>query len=154
MSRGASIMLGIAFVFLAVGFIAVTYLMSNLEGKRAGAVGGAILAIFCGLGAVASLLPASRPVTLRLLGGTVFLVCCGYLIEMLNGGEILGRSRADQSLIKALLAFSVFGIPGGYVALTGRYPQWGRYASVFGGSETRHSRTGDSSASKPDPPVL
>jgi len=144
MSRGATLMLGVLLGSLAVGFLGVAYFTSNLDGQRAPTVGGVLLAGFCAIGALACLLPASRPVTLRLVGGTVFLAFSGYLIDMLMSGKFMGRSRADPSLVNALVAFSAFGLPAGYVALTGRYPRWGRYAPAFGVTETRRRPpTGD-----------
>jgi len=131
MSRGACIMLGITLVILASGFVGVAWFTSGLEGMRASTIGAAILAVFSGVGAIACLVPASRPVTLRLVGGTVCLTCLGYLTEMLISGPLLGRSRADQSLVNSFLAFSAFGLPAGYVAFKGRYPIWAKYSSIF-----------------------
>jgi hypothetical protein len=125
-------MLGISLGLVALGFAGVAWFVNGLEGTRAISVGMAILSAFSGLGAIACLVPASRPVTLRLVGGVVFLACLGYMIEMLLRGPVLGKSRADQSLVNSIFALVAFGLPAGYVAIRGRYPSWGRHASSFG----------------------
>jgi hypothetical protein len=123
------ILLGMTLVVLAIGFAGVAWFSIGLEQMRAAMIGLPILSLFCIAGAVACLVPASRPVTLRFVGGAVFLTCLGYLIEMAVEGPLVSRSA--PSLIKAIAAFSAFGLPGGYVAIKGHYPRWGRYFAAF-----------------------
>jgi hypothetical protein len=111
--------------------------MSGLEGMRSATIGMVVLAIFSAIGSLACVAPVSRPVSLRLIGGTVFLTCLGYLTKMLIGGPVLGKSRADESLVNSIFAFTVFGLPAGYVAIKGRYPGWGRHAKALGANEPR-----------------
>jgi hypothetical protein len=132
MSRGASIILGIALAVLTLGFAGVAWFTIGVEGIRAATIGMSVLGAFSAIGALACFLPASRPIAARLIGGVVFLAFLGYLLGMLAGGPLIGKSRADQSLVNAFAAFSLFGLPAGYVAITGRYPHWGRHAAVFG----------------------
>lgn len=103
------------------------------------------LAAFCGLGAVACFSQASHPVAIRIIGGTVFLVCLGYLAsQALDNSPPPAAARAGQpaaaaplrrgrpSLINSLMFFALVGLPSGYAALRGRYPSWGRHAAAFG----------------------
>lgn len=131
MSRSMSILLGITLAILAVGFAGVAWFSMGLEQMRAATLVLPILCLFCLAGAMACLVPASRPVTLRVVGGAVFLACLGYLIAMALGGPLWSGTRSTPSLVKAFAAFSAFGMPGGYVALKGEFPRWGKYHRAF-----------------------
>lgn len=113
-------MLGIAFAFLTLGFAALAWSTRDPEGMRTATIGELVLGVFCAVGAMACFLSASRPITLRLIGGVVFLVCVGYLIEMAVSGPVLARPRSEMSLVGSIAAFSIFGSPAGYVAVMGR----------------------------------
>jgi len=149
MSRSANILLGMTLGFLTLGFVGVAWFTSRLEGMRATTIGMAILGSFCAVGALACLLPASRPIALRLIGGTVFLAFFGYLVEMAVSGPVLGNSRGDTSLVNAIIAFALFGLPAGYVAVTGRYPRWGQHSRAFEANNPQHPDTArDNSATE------
>jgi hypothetical protein len=137
MSRGATIMLGSTLLLLALGFAGVAWFTSGLDGQRASTIGMIVLAVFCLVGALACSSAASRPVTLRLIGATVFLVFAAYLIEMAMKGPVFGKTRSEPSLASAIVAFLVFGLPAGYIAFRGLYPNWGRHAAAFGGAEPK-----------------
>ncbi len=97
MSRGATIGLGIVLLLITIGFAAVGWFTSGLEGAGRMTNGSWVMTAFSAVGALACLLPRSRPVTLRLLGGVVFFVCVGYLIAMLATGP-LRRASASHRL--------------------------------------------------------
>jgi hypothetical protein len=138
MSRGATTALGGALLVIALGFAAIAMWASGMESARAMANGMWIMAAFSTVGALACLLPGSRPVALRLLGGTVFLVCLGYVVAMLVSGPVWQAARRP-SLASAIVCFSIFGLPAGYVAITGQYPRWGRHSAAFEGSDAEQS---------------
>ena len=143
MSRVMCVLLGITLVILALGFAGVAWLSIGQEEMRLAMIGLPILSLFCIVGALACLVPASRPVTLRVVGGVVFLTFLVYLIEMAVDGPLLSRSKSTPSLVNAIAGFSVFGLPGGYVAIKGYYPRWGRSSDAFRGG-TRVSRQPES----------
>lgn len=127
MSRGSRLLLGGFLVFCALCFLA----MAPGLGK-----GMIACALFCGLGAVACFSTGSHPVTIRLLGGTVFVLCLVYLIS--TARNPLARAphapqRAVPAIVYGLSCFVAIGLPAGYAALTGRYPLWGRGAEAFHG---------------------
>lgn len=124
MSRGARIALGIVLVAMALGFAAVGWLAAGVVEDRF-QVGMAALAGFSAVGAMACLWAASRPVTVRLVGLVVFLAFAAYLVDALVSGPPEGRAEAAAG-------FVVLGVPAGFVAITGRYPRWGRHAAAFG----------------------
>lgn len=148
MSRGACIVLGIVLGVLAFAFAGVAWFISQLQGMRAAAIGMVLLGGFCLAGALACLLPAIRPIALRLIGATVFLAFFGYLVGMVISGPLLGNSRGEMSLINSTVGFLVFGLPAGYVAVKGQYPRWGRHAAAFGATYPRHVDTGSKSVSE------
>jgi Domain of unknown function (DUF5615) len=72
MSQAARITHGVAMLLLAACFMALVPFMKDVS-PQAGP-GMAICGLFCGLIAVACLSTASQPVTIRTIGGTVFLL--------------------------------------------------------------------------------
>jgi hypothetical protein len=91
------------------------------------------LAAFCTLISLACLAPRSRPVALRVIGVVVFGGFAAYVFS----------SYGKPDCWRALAAFGVFGLPAGYVAVTGKYPRWGKAAAAFGGSPSRDEGRGD-----------
>ena len=108
MSRGATTALGATLLVIALGFAAIAMWTTGLEGARAMVGGMWTMAAFSAVGALACLLPGSRPVALRLLGGTVFFVCPGYVVAMLAilkaGGMIvpLDPAMPDERVAEIL----------------------------------------------------
>jgi hypothetical protein len=100
--------------------------------------GMAICGLFTGLIAVACLSTASQPFTIRLIGGTVFVLCALYIVSQLIAfasfheeiGKMADRSR--PSILNSLGFMLLVGLPSGYAALKGRYPGWGVHAAAFG----------------------
>jgi hypothetical protein len=101
----------------------------------------AICGLFCGLIAVACLSTASQPVTIRMIGGTVFLLSALYILNRVLafasiGDELAsGKVRSQPSILHRVGFIILVGLPSRYVALTGRYPGWGRRAAAFGADE-------------------
>jgi hypothetical protein len=89
------------------------------------------LAVFCFVTAVACIDTNSRPITIRIIGITIFLVSAGGFFMNPRGANIL----------RALEGFFVIGLPFGYMAITGNYPQWGRASAAFNGSGCNPSTT-------------
>ncbi|WP_435016077.1 hypothetical protein TA3x_003637 [Tundrisphaera sp. TA3] len=134
MSRGARILLGVFFVFCAVCFLAI-----------AAAIGPMMIpfALFCGVAAVACLSPGSHPVTIRILGATVFLLCLLYLGSTLRKPMARAEHRPNSkvpAIVYGLACFVTIGLPAGYAAATGRYPGWGRGAEAFGAKKKRKKK--------------
>ncbi len=137
MSRAGRVTLGIVLVLLACGFLAVAWSMRGLPEMRAGAIGSLVFAVLCAIGAVACLFRASGPVTLRVIGGAIFLADCWYIVSTVMEGKIVSGSRAKPSLLNAIMLFLLVGLPAAYVMITGRYPRWGAHAAAFGASDTQ-----------------
>jgi hypothetical protein len=142
MSQGARITLGVAMLVLAAGFMALVPLMKDVS-PQAGP-GAAICGLFCGLIAVACLSTASQPITIRIIGGTVFLLSVLYIVNQVLAfssiGEELGNAkvRSRTSILNSVGFMLLVGLPSGYAALKGRYPGWGRHAAAFGAGERGH----------------
>jgi hypothetical protein len=124
-SKGVCIAIGIVALICAFSFV--------LLGATVGAAlpnGPAplyALAAFCGLIALACLAKDSRPLSIRLLGATVCAVYVWYVLYCV--GKPMKTSEANT--LKAIVGLVVFGLPGAYAAITGRYPAWGRHSRVF-----------------------
>ncbi len=56
---------------------------------------------------------------LRAMGGVVLLTCLGYLAGQLLEGEVTSESQAEPSVLNAIQALVVFGIPGAYLMIRG-----------------------------------
>jgi hypothetical protein len=141
MSQAARITLGVVVLLLAAGFMALVPFMKDVS-PQAGP-GMAICGLFSGLIAVACLSRASQPITIRIIGGAVFLLCTLYIVSQLlefnSIGDELGRAkvRSRPSILNSVGFMFLVGLPSGYAALKGRYPGWGRHAAAFGAVEGR-----------------
>lgn len=80
-------------------------------------VGGAFVMVV----AIACFFPLTWPVTLRVIGGGIFLVYVIYVISSLGGPDFWW----------ALMGFGVIGVPFGFLAIFGSYPRWGRGAAAL-----------------------
>src|SRR4051794_6191626 len=112
MSTGARVTLAVACSLIAVGFAVLAALYGDYFPK--GPWPFYRLAGFCALIALACLAPASRPVALRVIGA---VVCGAFALYVY-------KSDGGPNFWRALAGFGVFGMPAGYVALTGKYPRW------------------------------
>ena len=81
------------------------------------------MAFICVIIAIACLLPKSHPITLRIIGITIFSIYALYVAD----------SRTPKTLIQAFMGFLTFGMPSGYLAIFGTYPTWGKFVDVFQG---------------------
>jgi hypothetical protein len=140
MSQAARITLGVAMLLLAAGFMALVPFMKDVS-PQAGP-GMVVCGLFCGLIAVACLSTASQPVTIRIIGGTVFLLCALYILNQVMAfssiGDELGKGkvRSRPSLLNSVGFMLLVGLPSGYAALKGRYPGWGVHAAAFGADKS------------------
>lgn len=153
MSPVLRLILGAALILIAAGFLALTPVFAGagdaFPPQTAYVLGG--LAVFCGLGALACFSRASHPITIRIIGGTLFAACLAYVVSEALGEapappkparsgnpvvEILLR-RGRPSLANSIAFFVLVGLPAGYAAVAGRYPTWGRHAAAFGVDRSR-----------------
>jgi hypothetical protein len=125
MSASARVTLAIACTLIAASFaVLATFYGDELEKARLPIYG---LAAFCALIPLACLVPQTRPVTVRLIGGVVFVSCAMYVYS----------SHQEGGMRRDLACFVVFGLPAGYAAVMGTYPPWGKGAKAFRGSPGR-----------------
>jgi len=120
MSQGARITIGFLALFATLMFWGFS--RNPLLIERGTAWASYPLMAFSLVVAVACFVPRSHPITLRILGATV---CLTFLLTCLN-------NVGDPSFGRLLGGLVVFGIPGGYVAITGKYPTWGKASRAFG----------------------
>ncbi len=123
MSSVARLTLGLVLLLSAVSF----FLIGVTLGPQlpAGSWPFYGLAALCAIGAIACGWESSRPVTLRLVGGAIFLAYGWYVFDAWRG------ANAEE----ALVGFLVWGLPSGYMTFVGRYPKWGNWAHAFAGGE-------------------
>jgi hypothetical protein len=115
MSRGALLAIGIVCLLGAAAFVACGIVFGPKAGNGLLPFFG--MAIFCGLITTACFFETGRGLTVRLIGLVIFVV---YFVYLITSGTI-----------ESFLGFIVFGLPAGYVAITARYPNWGRGSSAF-----------------------
>ncbi len=119
MSTGACIALAIMMILGAACSVAIgIYLGPELPGGPPAFYG---LAAFCIVVATACLVRKSRPVTLRIIGAVIFLTSAYFTY----------RSYGEKSFIHLLIGLIVFGLPSGYLAIFGKYPNWGAISGAF-----------------------
>jgi hypothetical protein len=119
MSKGARITLGIAALLIGVCF---AYMAPTLgQNTPVGPLPFFGLALFCGAIALACFVKSCRGLALRFIGAVVLLSFLAYAI-----GEF-----GEDGFGKAVLGLVVFGLPSGYIAVTGKYPKWGVVSEVF-----------------------
>lgn len=126
MSATARWTIAIIGLLCAASFAAVALLSppdSLTERNRWGIWG---MVVFCALFPFVCFPGPLRSTASRLIGAAIFLTCVAYIVsEVGQPLPALGTyRRSDPNLINAALAFVVFGIPAGYVAVTGRLPGW------------------------------
>jgi MFS family permease len=120
MSTGGRVILGVACALIAAGFAVLATLYSDTFPEGTWPLYA--LAGFCTLIALACLVPASGPVALRIIGAVVCGAFALYVYASLD----------SPNFWRALSGFVVLGLPAGFVALTGKYPRWGKAAKAFG----------------------
>ena len=141
MSQAGRIGLGVAALLFAAGFMALVPFMKDVS-PQAGP-GMAICGLFSGLLAVACLSTASQPITIRLIGGTVFLLSALYVVSQLlafsSFREEIGRAgnRSRPSILNSVEFMLLVGLPSGYAALKGRLSRVGGSCIGFWGRQKR-----------------
>ena len=144
MSQPARIILGLAMLGCAAGFLALVPHMKDVS-PQAGP-GMAVCGIFSGLIAVACFSTASQPVTIRIIGATVFLLSAIYILVQIYefrsiGDELHAAAKKSKPGILNSVGFMLLvGLPSGYAALKGRYPGWGTHAKAFGADKPKPGR--------------
>jgi hypothetical protein len=91
-----------------------------------------ICAGFCVLISIACFSTIARGPAIRVIGAVVFLSYVVYLVlEIRKGFWRPYEGRGSEHWVNAIWGLLVFGLPGLYVTLRGRYPVWGRGADAF-----------------------
>ena len=91
-----------------------------------------VLAGFCGLVALACFSRTWRGLAIRIIGFTVFLAYASYLVyELFWEPAKPYTGRSEPHWLNATFGLMIFGLPGLYVALAGKYPRWGKGAKAF-----------------------
>jgi hypothetical protein len=147
MSRGSRSVLGcFALLFAAI----FAYSEQLAPSKAPLLVYG--LAAFCGLIGVACFSRTWRGPAVRIIGFTVFLAYASYLVyELVREPAKPYANRSEPHWLNAIEGLVVFGLPGLYVAVRGKYPKWGKGAKAFTGEtdsppdEESHHESGHNS---------
>lgn len=126
MSTGGRITLAVVCSLVAIAFTVLAAFYGDYFPSGPWSFYG--LTAFCALIALACLVRASQPVALRIIGVVVFGAFALYVYD----------SSGGPNFWRALAAFGVFGLPAGYVVVTGNYPRWGKAAGAFGHSPSRN----------------
>ncbi|MBH8575136.1 hypothetical protein I8752_19375 [Nostocaceae cyanobacterium CENA369] len=85
------------------------------------------LVVFLLLIAVSCFSKRARPIAIRLIAATVLTMYICYVISEIG----------KPSLPKAIAGLCVWGLPAGFVAITGKYPSWGHGSAAFNGSQKK-----------------
>ena len=118
MSKGARIAIGIVALIGAFGFWLTA---QDTEGLPSGPLMFYGLTAFFILIAIACFVPKSHPVTLRVIGSSIFVSYVWYVFDSIQNGN----------LRQALLGLVIWGVPSGYLAIFGTYPTSGSGAKAF-----------------------
>jgi hypothetical protein len=93
-----------------------------------------VLAGFCLLIAVACFGKRWRGPAVRIIGFMVFLAYFSYLAyEVIREPAKPYTGSSEPHWVNAIHGLFLFGLPGLYVALRGKYPKWGKGAKAFNG---------------------
>ncbi len=106
-----------------------------------------IIAVF-GLIVVACFSEIGRPIAVRVIGAAVFFTYFCYLFISLDSPYYSRRLGIDFEVkpwvvvLKALAGLLLWGVPGLYVMITGKFPWWWRKRSdnIFGNCANPHPR--------------
>ncbi|MDY7016043.1 MAG: hypothetical protein SVX43_21080 [Cyanobacteriota bacterium] len=109
MSKGSRIAIGIVALLGAVGFFLTALDPSDFPAGPPVFYG--LAAVFA-IVAIACFFPKSHPVSLRLIGAIIFAAYVGYIID----------SFQTQDFGRAVVGFIVWGVPSGYMAISGKFP--------------------------------
>jgi hypothetical protein len=125
--RGARLTLGsFALLFAAI------FVYSEQNAPSSAPLLVYVLAGFCMLITVACFSRTLRGPAVRIIGFMVFLAYAAYLAyELLREPAKPYGGRSEPHWLNAMLGLIVFGLPGLYVAVRGKYPKWGKGAKAF-----------------------
>lgn len=143
MSTGSRLVIALFSLFCGLSFIWLA-----AEGFIPNAAGGYIVGGVCVAIAVMCISAELRPFMARIVGAAVFLGCCGYLYsEITHPHPIVQRGayhKSDTNLVNAFFAFAFIGLPAGFVAATGKFPNWALLADKLNGpkDETKYPGQG------------
>lgn len=124
MSIGSRIAIGVVSLVCAAGFFKTALAPSGLPAGAFVFYGIATLFVVI---AIACFFPQSHPVTLRIIGATIFCTYVWYVVA----------SFPTQNLSRAIIGFFVWGVPSGYLAIAGKYPLWGKGSQGFNANHRR-----------------
>ncbi|MBE9117797.1 hypothetical protein IQ249_18010 [Lusitaniella coriacea LEGE 07157] len=133
MSRGSRIAIGVVALLCSL-----TFLFSAINPDSSIPAGPPVfygLAILCFIIAIACFFPKSHPFTLRIIGATICVAYTAYLLD----------SIGSPNFFRALMGSFVFGIPSGYLAITGKSPTWDAISEGF---KSKQNNDNDDNSSK------
>jgi hypothetical protein len=144
MSPTARIMLGISVLLIAIGFFGIAVFVKDFAPEAI--LPMSILGSFCALIALACLSVGSQPITIRIIGGAVFLISVLYVGDQLRSASSVkeefdkAKQKGRPSVAGSLTFFVLVGLPSGYAALTGKYPGWGAHSGAFDDGKPRKKK--------------
>lgn len=115
MSRASMLVLGGVCAFFCAYMV---YQASS--GTLASPTGGYVFAAVLAVGSVGCVARGRvQGAALRAIGGVVLLACLAYLAGEVANGELVSERRSQPSVLNAIMALIVFGVPGAYVLVRG-----------------------------------
>jgi hypothetical protein len=123
MSLGSRIAIGVTGLICGWGFWLSAM---NPDGVAAKPIIFQGLTLLCVIIAIACFVPKSHPLTLRVIGGVICGTYIFYVIDSLRTNREPGR---------AISGLICWGLPGGYLAIAGQYPTWGKGAAGFNANQ-------------------
>jgi hypothetical protein len=121
---------------VCVGVVGICFLLFGAflgQNLPAGAPPFYALGTFCEVVAVGCLFVRSRPFALRIVGAAVCGAYLWYTKDVWRKPIHLDfDASSEHGLIGALFGLFLFGLPGAYVAVTGRYPRLAIFSELFG----------------------
>ena len=125
MSKGSRIAIGLVAAISAIGFwMTARNPPEHLPNGAMEFYGMTVLAITI---AIACFFPKTHPVTLRIIGTSIFVGYVAYVVD----------SFQTRELIRAIVGLILWGIPSGYLAIMGTYPDWGWGSEGFNATKNK-----------------
>ncbi len=128
MSDGPRTLIGILMGFGALfAFVAGLGLGDQLPRGAAPLYG---VGAFFAVASIACLSKRGRPIALRLIGGVISVTYFVY------AASTIGEPR----FFRAAVGCVIFGVPAGWLAVTGKFPDWGFAAAAFNSTDDEEGR--------------
>ena len=127
MSLGSRIAIAL-FALLGTGLFG--FMGFNAKGVPAPPVAFFGMSLFCLIIAVACLVEKLRGPALRIIGATIFVVFGFYVFD----------SVGTDNLLRSIAGLVLIGIPCGVLAVTGKYPDWGKFGAAFSKKDESQNR--------------